>query len=318
MEVKPGIHRIETLLGGRLNALYLLVGDEHALLVDTGVARTPHEAILPYLDSIGLTPDRIRYVVITHADFDHMGGAAALRQIVPTAAFLCHVMDRPWIERTDRLIDENYGQFRVDHGIDETDEAKAFIRANAQGTPIDIGVTGGETIRLGTDWSIEVLHTAGHTRGHLSVYDAHHRTAIITDTALWHGLVTKDGAPAFPPTYRFVDSYLSSIQRLQGLPIDTLLTSHYPVQSGPAVAAFLGESRAYADRVEAALRDELTHAETPRTMRELITALGPRLGDWADATMLAYPLAGHLERLAQYGLVVSDRRGAVVTWRWVD
>lgn len=317
MEVVPGIHRIETLLGERLNALHLLVGDEHALLIDTGLDATPREAVLPYLEAIGRSPGAIDYVVITHADFDHMGGNAALREIIPAAVFLCHELDRPWIESIERLIEENYGQLRVDHGIDETDASKAFIRANARGVPIDIAVTGGETIRLGADWRVEVLHTPGHTRGHLSIYDARSRTAIITDAALWHGLVTRDGAPAFPPTYRYVDSYRASIQRLQGLPIDTLLTSHYAVQTGPDVAAFLAESRAYADRVEATLRAELAQADAPRTMRDLIAALGPRLGDWADATLLAYPLAGHLERLVQYGLVASDRRGDVVAWRWI-
>ena len=40
MEVAPGIHRIQTPFGDRFICLYLLVGSEAALLVDTGVDAT--------------------------------------------------------------------------------------------------------------------------------------------------------------------------------------------------------------------------------------------------------------------------------------
>jgi glyoxylase-like metal-dependent hydrolase (beta-lactamase superfamily II) len=316
MEVAPGIHRIETLLGNRLLCLFLLVGDEQILLVDTGLDGTPDAAIVPYVESAGLDPRRIRYVLTTHADFDHMGGNAALRAVAPHALFMCHELDRPMIEDVDWLIEQNYGQFRADHGIDETADAKVWIRANARGIPIDLGLAGGERLRLGTDWAVEILHTPGHTRGHLSIYDPRSSVAVITDSALWHGLVTSEGAPAFPPTYRFVDDYVASTQRLQGLHIHTLLTCHYPVQVGPAVDEFLAETRAYVDRVDAALRDELSSSAAARTTRELIDALGPRLGDWADNTYLVYPLVGHLERLEQYGLVEATRRDDLIAWRW--
>jgi len=53
MEVAPGIHRIQTPFGDRFVCLYLLVGSEAALLVDTGVDATPGEYLAPYLDEIG-------------------------------------------------------------------------------------------------------------------------------------------------------------------------------------------------------------------------------------------------------------------------
>ena len=73
MEVAPGIHRIESVLGPRPFSQYLL-RDERSLLVDTGVKETPAEVILPFLD--GLQPD---FVLNSHADVDHYGGNAAIR-----------------------------------------------------------------------------------------------------------------------------------------------------------------------------------------------------------------------------------------------
>ena len=74
MEVLPGIHRIEAPLGDRYVALYLIVGDDATLLVDTGLDESIRSSLIPYMASIGHQPKRVHYVVNTHADFDHMGG----------------------------------------------------------------------------------------------------------------------------------------------------------------------------------------------------------------------------------------------------
>jgi glyoxylase-like metal-dependent hydrolase (beta-lactamase superfamily II) len=163
-----------------------------------------------------------------------------------------------------------------------------------------------------------VLHTPGHSRGHLTVYDPRSRTAVITDATLWNAVLTKTGEPAFPPTYRYVDTYLATLHRFQGMMIDTLLTSHYPIYRGAEVAEFLGESRAFADRFDEAVREELQSTSGPRTTKELIAALSPRLGRWPDSASpaLAYPLIGHLERLQQYGLVRTVRRDGLIAWAW--
>ncbi|MEZ4659126.1 MAG: hypothetical protein R2911_16305 [Caldilineaceae bacterium] len=121
---------------------------------------------------------------------------------------------------------------------------------------MDMALSGGEQLHLGDGWRVNVLHTPGHTRGHLSLHDAHSRSLIIADAALYNAVLRKDGAHAFPPTYRYVDSYLSTIQRFQAMPIDTLLTSHYPVYTGPGVQEFLSESRTFVERLDAAIHHD--------------------------------------------------------------
>ena len=107
------------------------------------------------------------------------------------------------------------------------------------------------------------------------------------------------------------------MNRFRGMQVKTLLTSHYPIYTGAGVAEFLAESRAYVDRVDQAVIDELAGAATPPTMRDLCTTLGPKLGEWPDSAsiFLAYPLQGHLERLVQYGVVATGRRDGLMTYR---
>ena len=84
MEIAQGIHRIEAPLGERFNALYLLVGSEASLLIDTGLAagHRGHAAAVSGIHRITL-PSASATRVNTHSDFDHMGGNAALRASRP-------------------------------------------------------------------------------------------------------------------------------------------------------------------------------------------------------------------------------------------
>ena len=317
MELAPGIHRIEAPLGERFVAVYLLVKNGDALLIDTGMDDTPRTYIAPYLDQIGLSPNRIRYVLTSHADFDHTAGNCSLQEMAPSALFMCHALDQAMVEDIEVMISARYGEFAADHGIDETEEGKQFIRNSSRHVPVNVTVSGGETIRLDASWQVEILHAPGHSRGHLSVYDAHSQTLIICDATLGKAVLFKNGKPAFPPTYRYVDSYVATMNRFRGMQVKTLLTSHYPIYTGAGVAEFLAESRAYVDRVDQAVIDELAGAATPPTMRDLCTTLGPKLGEWPDSAsiFLAYPLQGHLERLVQYGVVATGRRDGLMTYR---
>jgi glyoxylase-like metal-dependent hydrolase (beta-lactamase superfamily II) len=315
MEVAAGIHRIVAPLGDRFNALYLLVGERVSLLVDTGFGPDIEGTLLPYLASIGHPRERLRYALNTHSDYDHTGGNGALRAAVPSVVLMCGELDRPMIEDLERMIARRYGEFAADHGISDGEAANEHIRTVASATPVDVGLVGGERIRLADDWVVEVLHTPGHSWGSVSVWDPRSRALIVGDAVLGSAVLRSDGAPAFPPTYRYLSSYLATTARLEGLGADLLLTSHYPVRSGPGVAEFLAETRAYAERVEAALLGAL--GAGPRTMLELTEALGPSLGDWPTeaSRYLCYPLLGHLERMVEHGLARVGRREGLLEYR---
>lgn len=312
MEVAPGIHRIEAPLGDRFVCVYLLVGDEAVMVVDTGIDATPREFVAPYLARIGVEPRRIRYIVTSHADYDHVAGNRSLVELAPKAVLMCHALDRPMVEDLERIIRERYEELGPDHGFYESEEGKAAMRATSRTAPVDLALSGGEEIRLGADWQVAVWHTPGHSRGHVTVHDPRSHSLIICDAALYYAVLRKDGSPAFPPTYRYVESYMATLQRLQAAAPRLLLTSHYPVYAEQEAQAFLAESRAFVDRVDAALLAELRQARGPRTLQQLVAALGPRLGEWplAANTALSQPLIGHLERLTAHGVLQMPNRSS--------
>ena len=52
---------------------YLLVGEQRTVLVDTGLAGTPEEVIVPYLEEIGLGVGNVDEVIVSRADVAHFG-----------------------------------------------------------------------------------------------------------------------------------------------------------------------------------------------------------------------------------------------------
>jgi glyoxylase-like metal-dependent hydrolase (beta-lactamase superfamily II) len=254
MEVAAGIHRIEGDLGERYVCQYLLAGEERRLLVDTGLRDMPGQVIAPYLDGLGLSLADIDDVLISHADVDHCGGNRNLRAAAPDARLLCGEADRAWIESNAAMLAGNYRWYEA-HGFGPTAEDVAFLEHELGGdVPVEVGLQGGESLRLGPDWSVEVLALPGHTPGHLGLWDPRSGAAIIIDAALSDGIYDRAGNRLIPPRYYSAAAYEATIGRLLELEPALLLTAHYPVMQRDEAREFLDRSLAFMHAVGAATR----------------------------------------------------------------
>jgi glyoxylase-like metal-dependent hydrolase (beta-lactamase superfamily II) len=314
-EITPGLHRIEAPMGERFVACYVIVGDDAAVLFDTGVATTPEESILPYCASAGIDLERIRWAVVSHCDVDHMGGDAAVKGSLPSAALLAHASDARLIEDVEAIIEERYREFRDDHGIDIDSGMIDWCRANAVAAPVDIRIEAATWLDLGGR-RVQVLPTPGHSAGSVSIWDPTARAVLSSDAVLGESLHFADGRPAFPPTYRNPTPYLVTIAAIEALRPDWLLTAHEPVMRGAESAAFLARSRDFATTLSASALQELADAGEGLTTLALIERLAPQLGSWDPAVwmFLANELVGHLEELSSTG-AVEARHGPPTTWR---
>lgn len=166
MEVIPGVHRVE---GTRGSAVYLVVGEE-LTLVDTGFAGNA-PAVLVYLRRLGFAPSQLAWIVLTHRHPDHAGSAARLRELTG-ARVVAHALETSaW------------------HG-------KSAVRAASSGRrgwplnpvrgimriqPVLVDVLAEDGMRVD---NLVLLHTPGHTRGGISVYDPARRVLFAGDNVL--------------------------------------------------------------------------------------------------------------------------------------
>jgi glyoxylase-like metal-dependent hydrolase (beta-lactamase superfamily II) len=290
-EVAPDIHRIESDLGPRFMAQYLLTGAERTVLIDTGLARTPDEAIRPALVHAGVEPD---VIVISHADLDHCGGNRRMRELYPKALLVCPELDRRWIESNAAMLSENY-LWHEPYGVDQPDETgRHEMLAQLGGdAPVDLGLRGGETIRLGPGCRLDVLRLPGHTLGHIGLWDPQARIAIIIDAALGDGIYDRAGNRLIPPRYYDADAYRATIRRIRALEPEMLLTAHFEPMSAEQAHAFCERSLAYVDAVEAIVREH--RAAGLVGLRELTDRVNQRLGPFPEfATEIAAGVRSHL------------------------
>jgi len=304
-QIAPGVHRIDLPLGERVSALYLFVGSERAVLFDTGCAGDLAEHVLPGLDALGIAPERVSHVVVSHCDVDHSGGIAAVHAALPGAAVLAHRLDADAMETLESFESQRARSFRQRYGFDEEPAAVAWMRGAAGFGPVDRRLDGGEQIDLG-DRALEILHVPGHTPGHLAVHDPATGVLAISDAILGDAVPLRDGSPSFPPTYRFVGAYLATIERVRALAPAQLATAHYGVLGDPQIGRFLDTSRDFAGHLRAAVLDAVAASPGGISLVDLLVTLNPSVGTWpADGTLhaLAFPVVGHVEQLVDEGLV---------------
>jgi glyoxylase-like metal-dependent hydrolase (beta-lactamase superfamily II) len=280
MEIAPGIHRIESVLGPRPFSQYLL-RDERTLLVDTGVKETPGGVILPFLDQLGLDPAGLDLVLISHADVDHFGGNSAVRGAAPAALICAHAADTPWIESAKLIMRERYGWYEG-FGVPYPEGVLDWLRdAMGPDVPVDIRLQGDEEIRLGPQLAVRVLHLPGHSPGHVGLWEPQSRTAIVQDAVLARGLLDTDGKVIHPPPVLQISEYERSAQLLQQLGPARLLTAHYDVIEGEDVERFLDASIDFVRQARATVKRAL--AEEPEMpLAELLVRSDVELGPFTS------------------------------------
>lgn len=311
MEISEGIHRIACPFGDRVVHCHLILGEEKMILVDTGIASSPQKDIFPYMEKIGVKPEDLDLVFITHSDSDHQGGNDIVRKTAPKALFAAHRLDAPWIESTEALIQGRYSQFESKHNIGYGDDAKLGMAKDCQSTtPMNWHLMGGERYRMGPGHYISFIHTPGHTWGHTVVFDEKTSTMIAGEAALHKAILGLNGKPALPPTYSYIFTYEATLERLLSMDMNTYSPAHWPVKRGPEIQTFLSESLSYSRETEQKLLDLLQKAPTPLSLKQIIHTLNNSLGSWPDSSSqdLAYGLSGHLTWMLSRNLIIESHQ----------
>ena len=323
-ELLPGLWRLVVPLPGhsvgQVN-VYALAASEGVLLIDTGWR---HPAAWAALDDLlhqaGLAVTDVVRLLSTHAHPDHCGLAGTFRQEQRTTVAM-HAADAACFRQRygdphsfGQLTDRWLKSAGVPAAAADADAMHAF-RANLV-DPVgpDMELHDGQRLVHGR-WQLDVLHTPGHTAGHVCLYDRVTRTLFTGD----HVLSRINTSPAYRPLSEAdpVGGYLASFPRLRGLAVERILPGHGRPFTDLGARLDVLEQH-HAARLAAAL--ELVRAQ-PGTVWEVSSGI-PRSSPWDSLTRAARISAvaetyGHLVHLTARGLVEADGDGPV-RWRPVS
>ena len=154
----PGIFRIPTVGKDLVNSFALVQDDGSVTLVDTGLKKAPAR-IVAGLAAIGKHPRDVTRIVLTHVHPDHAGGAAEMSRQTG-APVLVHGGDHGWA-RSGRISGANDPSTRLGRLFARTGDAK--IEAFEPGPAL----TDGEVLPV--SGGLRVVHTPGHSPGHISL-----------------------------------------------------------------------------------------------------------------------------------------------------
>jgi glyoxylase-like metal-dependent hydrolase (beta-lactamase superfamily II) len=230
-----GIHVIDTgFHRPRFDASYLVVEGDRAAFVDTGTSHSVPR-LLDTLDSLGLPPDAVDWLIVTHVHLDHAGGAGRLMQSLPAARCLAHpravrhLADPTALLQGARAV---YGDAEVERSYGHVVPIPAE-RIVASHDGMDIALAGRP---------LHLIDTPGHARHHHCIWDARSRGFFTGDT---FGLSYREfDAPRGPwllPTTTPVqfdpEPLRASVRRMLAFAPERLYLTHYGcVEDVPAMA----------------------------------------------------------------------------------
>ena len=223
IEVAPGVYDISLTF---VHA-FLVAADDGLTLIDSGTPKR-EQKFLRLVGDLKMQPSDVHSIVLTHHHADHMGSLAALKGATK-AAIYAHAEDVPYI-RGERL---QPGPNR--NGLGNRIMAM-FMERMANQKPdfvqVDSEVTDGQELPVAG--GLRVIHTPGHTPGHIALLQQSKRVLFAGDAAAnLFGLRP-------PPSIFTADTEQAkqSLRRLAELEFDVACFGHGSVLKGAAHRRF--------------------------------------------------------------------------------
>ena len=217
MQISPGIHSLGQTIGGHVHA-YLLEEDDGLTLIDT-LFDTDGHRVLEAINSLGRAPQDLKRIVLSHGHRSHIGGLAALKE-----ASGAEVYSHEWEE--DIIAGDRNAQpvsllpmrpvtayFKVYH----LQVGLALGVGQHKACPVDLPLKDGD--RVGP---VEVLHTPGHSPGHLAFWWPEKKALFAGDAiATWP--IFDGGWPAFNLNE---EQQRATLRRMAELDAEVLAVGH--------------------------------------------------------------------------------------------
>lgn len=237
MNIAKGVETIQLMMNvmGNQDMIHptLIWDDETVILVDAGIPSQLPE-IQKVMEQVGVPFSKLNKVILTHQDLDHISGLPEILRLSDhKVEVLAHEVERPYIhgdkplikfnpeliaKRLETLPEEQRKQ------MEKVFQASLKVKAN-----VDTTIADGQVLPY--CGGITVIHTPGHTPGHICLYLNQSKTLITGDA-----LNVIDGELVGPKPEHASDitTAKKSLKKLIPYDIETVICYHGGVYRGNA------------------------------------------------------------------------------------
>ena len=223
-EIAKNIYLIDDQLYSipKLGCVYL-IKEEKKALIDTGPA-TSADTVLDGIREVGVKPEDINYLIVTHIHLDHAGGAGVLVKKMPQAQVVVHHKGAGHLVEPAKLVDS----------VIATRGREAMMR-EGEVLPIEAvrvkPVYGDDVIKLSEKQVLKFIDAPGHASHELCIYESRNNGLFIGDTI---GIFVAENETLLlvtPPPSFDVELYLNTLERLMMLKATAIYFAHFGVSN---------------------------------------------------------------------------------------
>lgn len=208
IEISKGVKVLKLSYQGFIIHPTLLWDQDMAVLIDTGFPGQMEE-LREAMAQVGVSLDQLSAVILTHQDVDHIG---CLPELIQTCGqhirVYAHALEQPYIQGELPLLKDAHLE-------------------NPQKGRVDVTLSDGEELPF--CGGIQIIHTPGHTPGHISLYLTQSKILIAGDS-----LYSVEGhiAGIHEPSVLDLAEAQESLQKYLDLDIETVVCYHGGISRG--------------------------------------------------------------------------------------
>lgn len=226
MKIADGIEMIEIHMNmmGRESTIYptLIWSENTAILVDSGMIGTL-PVIKKAMEDEGVPFKRLDKIIVTHQDIDHISGIKDILDESPEVKVLAHEEDKPHIQGEKKLVRLNSNFMERINVLPEEEQKKVLYIFENSHAQVDMTLTDGE--ELADCGGIVIIHTPGHTPGHICLYHKPTKTLIVGDAMnIFEGQLIGPNEQLL--TKEESKKALNSLKKFEEYDVENIITYH--------------------------------------------------------------------------------------------
>ena len=248
VEIAEGVR----MLGTNEYPVFLVMDADEGAIFEGGVGAAG-PVVKEQLAGLDISPEIVKWIIVTHAHPDHVMAVPAFREMFPKAKVCASKIAAGTLG-----VEKAVGFFKkIDGMLTDALLEAGSIKETHRPEPlaenqiaVDKILTDGDTLTVGRR-SLDVLATPGHSDCSLSFHESETKLLIISDAT---GYYIPDSGYFWPNYFADYRAYLASIRQLVSLEAEVVCLSHNAVVKGAdAVKAYFDgaivATEAYHERI---------------------------------------------------------------------